>query len=369
MASEPNADNKHCHPPPPSTARLQASLQEAPFNLKDFVERVEDEERTFFYLGYGSNLSNETFRGKRGIKPISQINVQVPSLRVTFDLPGVPYLEPCFANSGLRDTEDADRNGLANSRSINDEKSPLLVTAAKGSGYRKDRWQKGLVGVVYEVTAKDFAHIIATEGGGASYQDIVVDCYPFDTSDPAEPVPWHPTQAPFKAHTLFAPSFPPEDPRGRIRRPDPSYAQPSARYLKLMIDGAAELGLPYEYQQHLQSLRHFRITTFKQRIGMAALLAVWLPVLLLVFGLGKVFADKKGRFPEWLMRLMSGVFKAVWLSYDTIFKRMFGDGERTLTDGVNDGQRALQLESQPLTGNENATGTAVEVENHVTQLV
>jgi hypothetical protein len=37
------------------------------------------------YLAYGSNLSNETFRGNRGIKPLSQVNVQVPSLRLTLD--------------------------------------------------------------------------------------------------------------------------------------------------------------------------------------------------------------------------------------------------------------------------------------------
>ena len=57
---------------------------------------------TIFYLAYGSNLSAETFQGKRGIRPISQLNVLVPELALTFDIPGIPYLEPCFANTKYR---------------------------------------------------------------------------------------------------------------------------------------------------------------------------------------------------------------------------------------------------------------------------
>jgi hypothetical protein len=223
---------------------------------------------------------------------------------------------------------------------VSNEKSPLLTRQTSRDKYRKDRWHKGLIGVVYEVTPADYAHIIQTEGGGASYQDILVDCHPFATLDPADPVPQNPTLPPFKAHTLFAPALDPSDPPpddgGRFQRPDPSYAQASARYLKLMKDGASELGLPYEYQDYLHSLRPYTTTSTKQRVGEYVFLSLWLPIVMLIFAMGKMFADDKGRLPVWLRELTGAVFKGVWASYDNFFKAIFGDGERTVYERDED---------------------------------
>jgi len=276
------------------------------------------------YLAYGSNLCNETFRGKRGIKPLSQTNVQIPELRLTFDLPGIAYSEPCFANTALRDAEKDVFTQLSTKdtgRSIKED-------------YHKDRWHKGLIGVVYEVTPTDYAHIIATEGGGSSYHDVLVDCYPFATADPSAPVPQFPTTEPFKAHTLFAPATkpgerPPKD-GGRLQRPDTAYAQPSARYLKLITDGAAECRLPLEYQDYLHDLRPYTTTTNKQRLGQFIFLSIWLPFVMSVFAMERVFADDRGVAPEWLRVLVGALFQASWASYDGYFKPMFGDGERTV---------------------------------------
>ena len=317
--------------PPVSQARRSASLHESAFDLDRLTEEVASKD-TVLYLAYGSNLSNETFRGKRGIKPIAQVNVQVPSLQVFFDLPGLPYKEPCFANSGrpVPPRQIQDQDDLLE---VDNEKSFLLST---GSGYRKEEWRKGLIGVVYEVTAEDYAHIIATEGGGSSYQDILIECHPFASTDPTEPVPEYPSTPAFKAHTLFAPAVPTDDPPpkhgGRLVRPDRNYAQPSARYLKLMRDGAAEVGLPYEYQDHLESLRPYTITTKRQRLGQVAFLAIWGPIIALIFMFGRMFRDEQGKAPGWLRRITLAIFAGVWLSYDRAFKPLFGDGERTLND-------------------------------------
>lgn len=325
---------------PPSASRLAASLHDRPYDPSAIPDRVNDDKETVLYLAYGSNLSNETFRRNRGIRPLSQINVQVPSLRLTFDLPGIAYLEPCFANSGTKDP-DQDPAEESSTKTVQNEKSPLLDRRRDGHGYRKDEWHKGLIGVVYEVTAKDYAHIIATEGGGSSYHDILVDCHPFESADPTKPVPQNPTLPPFKAHTLFAPATPPgEDPPpkegGRFSRPDPSYAQPSARYLKLITDGADELNLPYEYQDYLHSLRSYSISKAKQRIGQFVFLSIWLPLIAMIFAMGKVFIDEKGRQPPWMRELSGAMFKGAWASYDNFFKPLFGDGERTIADGGDD---------------------------------
>lgn len=309
------------------------------------TERLEDARsgvdsaETVLYLAYGSNLSNETFRGNRGIKPLSQINVQIPELRLTFDLPGIAYAEPCFANTARRDPEE-------------DIPQPMLQRDVGDSGrphtedYHKDRWHKGLIGVVYEVTRTDYAHIIATEGGGSSYHDILVDCYPFTSSDPAEPVPQLPTTKPFKAHTLFAPATlpgekPPKD-GGRLQRPDTAFAQPSARYLKLITDGAAECRLPYEYQDYLNDIRPYTVTSNKQRLGQFVFLSTWLPFIMTIFAMQKAFSDDQGVAPTWLKVLAGAIFQACWASYDSYFKDIFGDGERTVPRRKHDDEEGLQ---------------------------
>lgn len=295
-------------------ARRLASLQDRPIDLGHLAQLLDSPEQlktTILYLAYASNLSAETFLEKRQIKPLSQINVVVPELAVSFNLPGIAYSEPCFGNVRYR------RDDVRQSLKFAEERSFLDGPPE----YHKDRWKKGLVGVVYEVTQRDFAHIIATEGGGASYQDVLVDCYTL-SENPDEEVPADPTSVSFKAHTLFSP--------GLAVRPHPSYAQPSARYLKLITDGAREHSLPYEYQNFLSDIRPYQITTVKQQLGRFIFLSFWTPIIVFLFTSGKMFVDEHGMFPLWLAKLSAAIFAACWTSYDIFFKPMFGDGERTI---------------------------------------
>jgi len=261
-------------------------------------------EKTILYLAYGSNLSAETFKGVRGIKPLSAINAHIPSLNLTFDLPGIPYLEPCFANTAYRTPETQ-------------SSSPTKTD------YHKDRWHKGLIGVVYEVTPEDYRTIIATEGGGASYKDILVDCYALPSG--LKTVNPTPQGTPFTAHTLL-------DSGSRLSRPDPSYAQASARYLKLLTDGGEEHSLPEEYMAYLYNLRSYEITTRRQKMGRALFLGIWAPFILALSTFGKTLADDEGKIPGWFAKVMELVFRCMWGSYDVGFKKVFGDGERTIGD-------------------------------------
>lgn len=297
-----------------SRARRLESLADTPFDLAELEQHVRQghpsSKATVLYLAYGSNLSVETFRGARGIRPLSQVNVVVPQLVTTFDLPGVPYSEPCFANTRYRQPVGDTQRGIC-------EKDELL---SHPLDHHKDRWHKGLVGVVYEVTQTDYAHIIATEGGGAGYHDVVVDCYIL-SDDPTQEVPLHPKGETFKAHTLFSPP--------RIIRPDPSYAQPSARYLKLIMDGAEECLLPYEYQTYLKGIRPYKPVTAKQRLGQFVFLSTWAPAFAFIFAAGSIFLGENGRYPDWYIAFANAIFVVVWASYDNFFKQIFGDGERS----------------------------------------
>lgn len=293
----------------------------------------DEEQKTVLYLAYGSNLASETFLGNRGIRPLSQVNVYVPELKLTFDLPGIPYGEPCFAVTRFRDTT----SGNAGDNEHDSEKSPLVSRQE----YHKDRWHKPLIGVVYEVTLTDYAHIIATEGGGRGYQDVLVTCYPFPKDyNPSDTVPDHPDTTPFQAHTLLSPARGDNDDNSRCRwktqtpllRPDPCYAQPSARYLNLIASGAAEHNLPVSYRTYLSTIQPYRITTFRQRVGQVIFLALWGPLILLLVNLTGCLAGEDGRSPKWLVRVENVVFAAMWTSYDRVFRGIFGDGERTIED-------------------------------------
>lgn len=159
-------------------------------------------EKTVLYLAYGSNMDTETFTGKRGIRPVSLVNVYVPELRLTFDLAALPYLEPCYATVRYRHVPDG-REHHDPGDGDGDEKQPLVHEDEHNED--RKRWNKPLVGVVYELTARDYAWMISTESGGRGYRSGTVTCYPFPESyDPADEVPDRPTTQPFQAQSLLS---------------------------------------------------------------------------------------------------------------------------------------------------------------------
>ncbi|KAI9796139.1 MAG: hypothetical protein M1833_006477 [Piccolia ochrophora] len=325
-------------------ARRKRSLQEIAISKDALIDEINElshqdaESETVLYLAYGSNMCAKTFKGVRGIKPLAKTNVVVPELRLTFDLPGIPYLEPCFANVAYRRGESQASPGT-----VNDKEKDPLVPARHLPGYRKDRWKKGLVGVVYEITKNDFAKIIKSEGGGASYQNVLTTCHPLEDG---QGVPLVPITAPFKAYTLYSPGAQATASAGTqplrsdgLHRIDPGYAQASARYLKLLTDGSWEQGLPSEYRSYLQGIRPYRITSFRQRIGKYLFAGLWAPAVMTVFAGAKLFADKTGKSPAWIVASTMLMFRVAWSSYDVFFCPVFGDGERTIEDREDEIQK------------------------------
>jgi hypothetical protein len=301
------------------------------------IEETVPPEKTVLYLAYGSNLCAKTFQGKRGIKPLSQINVVVPTLQLTFDMPGIPYMEPCFAATRRR-THPSEEPGR-----VGNIESPADADASEQSTLlSEDPTSMPLVGVVYEVTITDYAKIIATEGGGGGYKDIVVDCYPFPKSQsPTDPIPEHPETKPFKAHTLLSPNENPDPCHLAVtdhqlpppyRRPKSCYAQPSARYLDLINTGATEHDLPLPYRRYLSQFQPYRITTVRQTFGKAIFVASWAPPLIVILSLSKLLAGPDGRSPPWLVWASNTLFYIMWSTYDNFFAPIFGDGERTIED-------------------------------------
>lgn len=265
---------------------------------------------TVLYLAYGSNMCAQTFLGMRKIKPLSQMNVYVPSLRLTFRLPGVAYMEPCFANVDYR----------------ND-------TSEKPDGHPDKNWDGCLVGVVYEVTKPDWRNIMRTEGGGASYKEIVVPCIPLSGKTGVT------LPETFMARTLHAPPTPDHKRPGNCGwwdrlttgpyRPRDDYAQPSLRYIKLLRTGAQEHNLPQVYKDYLELIQPYKATHTGQKIGKAFFVLVFGPLFLFLMRVAALFADESGRTPKVLSASMTILSNMMWISYDYIFRPIFGDGERT----------------------------------------
>lgn len=321
-------DEKRKSLPAPLLQHKLDSLDERPFDLEAPANEALHEldgrptPETVFYLAYGSNLCFETFQRKRGIRPLAQVNVLVPELVLTFDLPGLAYLEPCFANTKYRTPDPS-------------PPPPSQYSSATQlpSKYHKTRWQKGLVGVVYEVTTADYAKIIATEGG---YNDILVTCYelPQNISTVPEPPDTILALPSLKAHTLYCPLLPRGHPElshsGRASRLDPNYAQPSVRYLNLITTGADEHALPQDYIDYLRNIRPYILTSRRQRLGKLVFKGIWLPIIIPALYLNRLLADKRGRAPWWLRMALREVSRLSWGSYDWVFRHLFGDGERTM---------------------------------------
>ncbi|KAJ4999866.1 Gamma-glutamyl cyclotransferase gliK [Colletotrichum sp. SAR 10_66] len=317
---------KNSYPPISSIPRT------SPSRLAAASSESSSEATSVLYLAYGSNLSAETFLGARGIRPLSQTNVSAPALSLIFDLPGLPYREPCFANTTPRKVPQLpDPSDPPKLPPVPPLPQPPTADVEKGTPTKTKTppdlgWSKGLYGVVYEVTPEDYATIVATEGGGSSYLDILTPCIPLP---PRVSVPEKPPidiPKPFFAHTLYSPAIPdaPEDdsnpkdgdgkeppaddPRKKWyyhlitppRRPDPTYAQPSARYLKLITDGAAEHELPDDYQAWLATLQPYTVTSCRQQLAQWLLTGIFFPVMLLFFQLNKWVANKEGKVPLWL---------------------------------------------------------------------
>jgi hypothetical protein len=148
-----------------------------------------------WYFAYGSNMQGDTLRGRRGIAAARAVAVRAPGWRVVFDKPPLFPIGEAFANI---------------------VPDPAAVA----------------LGVAFEVSDEDLAHIELSEGvllGNYRRVDLAV-----------EPLVACP-QAPATAAALAS------------DRRDPDL-RPSTRYMALLIAGALEHGLPAEYVSALRAV-------------------------------------------------------------------------------------------------------------------
>ncbi|KAH8111581.1 hypothetical protein DFH11DRAFT_1512774 [Phellopilus nigrolimitatus] len=284
-----------------------------------FAEKLPEQ---LWYLAYGSNLNSHVFKSRRGISPLAQKNILVEGLELTFDLPGIPYLEPRFANCRFASSAPLYSGSVESYTGKSADRLEYnfdLDALWTGAG--------ALVGVAYLVTPEGFARVLATEGGGSAYKMVAVqgrviapegssavDVLPTMKLGPAF------TGEIIHAFTLLASAE-------QTRQTD---GEPSSRYLSLVRKGAEECALPTTYRTYLAELTSYRPTTLRQKTGRALILAMWMPAIIAFMLLGCLFAGQDGNYPTWVNNTKDRLFGTMWGSYDSAWKVYFGDGERTI---------------------------------------
>jgi AIG2 family protein len=146
-----------------------------------------------WYFAYGSNMESATLRGRRGIRYHRALPGRAPGWRLVLDKPGLFPTGNSFAN--------------------------IIPDAAA------EVW-----GVLYHIEAADLGHIDLTEG-------VLIGNY-LRVEIPVQP------PLPDPALNAFALTSERRDPR----------LQPSTRYMRLLISGAEEHGLPADYIAFLRGI-------------------------------------------------------------------------------------------------------------------
>ena len=148
-----------------------------------------------WYFAYGSNMQSATLRGRRGVTYERAVPARLCGWRIVFDKP--PLVPVGYAVANI--VPDAGAETL---------------------------------GVVFDITAEDLAHVELTEGVlVGNYARVDVEVLPL---------------APAAAAPLAAVSL-------SSGRRDPEL-RPSTRYMELLVTGALEHGLPADYVEFLRGI-------------------------------------------------------------------------------------------------------------------
>lgn len=146
------------------------------------------------YFAYGSNMESATFRGRRGITCACAVAARAPGWRLVLDKPPLVPIGEAFANL---------------------VPDPAAVA----------------LGVLYEITDEDLAHVDLTEGVLiGNYRRIEISVAPLAV--PGSPAPAFTLVSEHRANDLL----------------------PSTRYMACLIAGAEEHGLPADYVAFLRSI-------------------------------------------------------------------------------------------------------------------
>ncbi|KAF2729069.1 hypothetical protein EJ04DRAFT_516215, partial [Polyplosphaeria fusca] len=253
---------------------------------------------TLWYFAYGSNMSSAKFTGSRGIVPLKSKLVRIPGWVLTMEIPGVPYAEPSF--SAIRRREDSEA----------------------------EQGQPDVAGVAYLITLAQYQKVVASEGGGIAYNDVLLDGVSVEDEERTQCLGGSRGLGGLQLRTLAA---------AMTRWPQPT---PSGRYMTLLRDGAHEIGLPSAYQTYLADIPVLDpFPSARTRLGAKVFLAIWGPIFSALEKLTKFNLRRDGTSPLWVIFVVRNTILVMWAVHDYIFAPLFGRGDGLKATGGGDEQR------------------------------
>ncbi|KAJ2101264.1 hypothetical protein IW146_009367 [Coemansia sp. RSA 922] len=263
------------------------------------VAQPHTDKNMVWYLGYGSNMCSKVLSGRRQVFPVESHPVVVPGYQLTFDMAGLPYWEPGFG--AIKPVCAQAEYYISNDNDATD-KGSLLVDR-----YVLNGCQVGapLHCIAHLITKKEMDHILNTEGGNGNpdfgYQLVDIQCETYS------------------GKKIVGVSL------VDISTAITGY-RPSARYHKIVMDGAVEHSLSPSYIKRLEAVTPYTAKTLGQRVAKYVFLAIGLPLALpvIVFSIaGLAFGIKVPRPVSVYGELVK---RAMWALHDWIFAPLLGPG-------------------------------------------
>ncbi|CAI2170159.1 190_t:CDS:2, partial [Funneliformis geosporum] len=262
-----------------------------------------------WYLGYGSNMSKKTLERMRKVKPRKSIACTVPNYFLSFDIYGQPYFEPAFASIYPHPLHSHSKSSITYeyAKDIHNHCCPGLPFKFNPEAPEKSL-PPILNGILYLISKQEYQHILNTEGGwgygdlGHGYKAIDVECITYDNQK-------------LIAKTLSSQSASVE-----------AGCQPSLRYLNLLRVGAKEHNLSPDYQDYLNSLKHFEISTTSKKIARILYFTFSIPSIFFFILFASISLKFGKRLPKSIAKAMIFVINISRANYNNFFKPLFGSG-------------------------------------------
>ncbi|KAG0355646.1 hypothetical protein BC939DRAFT_456021 [Gamsiella multidivaricata] len=270
---------------------------------------------TIWYLAYGSNMDPKVLTGRRKIQPIESRPVIVPNYWLSFDIGGIPFIEPCFASILKMDSSRLHEKAYALHVHSRTQHGREFLWDESHPDHPQRSYPPVLQGVVHRITLRDWQLVIQSEGGWGydvptGYNQIEVDCVVVGSKE-------H-----LSAHVLEA-------------RPlsVKTHCQPTARYKSLLTAGAAHHSLDPAYQRYLAGIVPYECTGLRSRIARSIFTVVSSP-LMIMFAImfwrnkGKS-ADQLKRPPYWAAWCFDRAARFSGGMHDYLIAPIFGSGRRS----------------------------------------
>jgi hypothetical protein len=193
-----------------------------------------------YYFGVGSNLSRQKLENRSicgsKIHILSMEPCVIHNYRLAFNMRAFPPLEPAMGSlEPLPSAYYACNNSNNNNPKKFDSDGEISSFCSSKSEALKSYERQECHGALIKLSAEDYERVYRSEGGGSGarqgYEEIIITCVPYDESQ--EPVQAVAFRA--REHCRLAKDV-----------------GPSQRYMNIIREGAAELGLKDCYQKWLE---------------------------------------------------------------------------------------------------------------------